>query len=351
MPARLPTLRFLMRLALAAALAAGSFAAPSAAPLQAEEESAEQRRARLEKMSAEQKEAILKKKKRFEAFPKEEQDRLRKLHGEIEAHPQCDRLKQVMENYHEWLKALPSKYQTEVLSTPPDKRVAKIKEVQARVASERLKVIASHLSSQDVSAISVWLEMYIANHEKEFTKRVPPHFKPGLEKLPVRERIARHVRWIRWRLDHPEFLPEPTDEELAMFVAVLSPKAQEILEETVSLEQKWQDAQEFIRQVDISKRFPPVSDEELRKFAASLRPEQREALERKTPEEMKLDLRRMYNWQKAGYGPQGPNPFSWGDGISGPGRGERPGSPREDQRRKEEEANRPSVKSSEAPKQ
>ena len=346
------------RICLAASALVAGITVPTLAPAFADEESAEQRRARLEVMSAEQKESIRKKRERFESLPKEEQDRLRKLYDEIEAHPQCERLKKVMVNYHEWLKTLPAKDQADLLSVPPEKRLAKIKEIQTRLAGERLAAIASELHSEDVSAISTWLEMYVSSHEKEFTNTTPPQFKSGLEKLPKVERIRRHVWGIGWRLENnPDTLPTPTDDELATFVSLVSPQARKILEKAISPEEKWQDAQEFIRQVQISKRMPRVSDEELRKFAATLTPDQLDELESKSPEDMKRDLRRMYQWQKAGYAPPGGfNPWD-GGGLRPPrnfkgGRGPKPGEerpgppppgegprpPREEQPPKEEDA-------------
>ncbi|MFN0020693.1 MAG: hypothetical protein ACKVP0_20740 [Pirellulaceae bacterium] len=270
---------------------------PASAPRTAE--TAEQRRDRLSKMTPEQKGAIAEKKQRFEALSPEEQERLRKLAMEIDQDAHADHLKQVLTNYHDWLKLLGSKDQTEVLSAAADQRIATIKEAQVRQATQRLKAVAVGLSSQDVNAISVWLEMYVTNHQKEFGQRLPAQFKAAMESLPEHERIARHVRGILWRLGRKELLPSPTDQELDMLLSVLSPKAQEVLQEADSHEQKWQYAQEFILQVQQSKRYPRLSDEELRKFVATLKPEQREALENKTADEMKNALRDLYYRQKA----------------------------------------------------
>ncbi|MGI8979394.1 MAG: anti-sigma factor family protein [Pirellulaceae bacterium] len=263
------------------------------------QETAEQRRERLEKMTPEQKGAILERKQRFESKDLEDQDRLRKLAAEIAADPQGDKLEQVLTNYHEWLKSLGAKDQSEVLSAPADERIVKIKEVQNRQAAQRLKAVALELSSQDLNAISDWLDIYVAGHLTEFNQLTPPQFKAALDKLPAKDRISRHVRGIFWRLGRKELLPEPTDQELDALVSVLSTKAQVVLEEAESHEQKWQYAQELIHQVQQSKRYPRLSDEELRKFAATLKPEQREALENKTADEMKNALRDLYYRQKA----------------------------------------------------
>lgn len=282
-------------------------------------DSPEQRRERLEKMTPEQKETIYQRQQRFLALAPEEQQRLRNLYAEIETHPRRDRLRELMKNYHDWLKVAPSKDQAEVLAASPEKRVAKIKEVQIRLATERLRVVASELSSEDISAISLWLEvMYVANHEDEFTRSTPSRFKAALDRLPKHERVTRHVRGILWRLDNPQLLPDPSDEELAMLHSVVSPKARALLDEAETHDQKWQYAQEFIRQVQISKFFPRLSDEELRKFAETLKPEQREKMETMTAEEIKRTLRDMYYRQKASP-PGGMTP--WEAGTFGSSRG------------------------------
>lgn len=288
-----------------------------------ERETHQQRRHRLETMTPEQKGTILERKQRFEARSVDEQRQLRKLAEEIAADPQGDKLQQLLTNYHEWLKSLGAKDQSEVLSAPADQRIAIIKKVQTRQAAQRLKSIALDLSSQDVNAISVWLEMYVANHQQEFAQLTPPQFKAALDKLPSHERIARHVFGIYWRLGRKELLPEPTDQELDTLVSVLSAKAQVVLEEAESHEQKWQYAQELIHQVQQSKRYPRLSDEDLRKFAATLKPEQREALENKTADEMKSALRDLYYRQKASP-PSGLYP--WEKGTFGtPTKGQPPG--------------------------
>ena len=279
-----------------------------------DEETYQQRRKRLEKMTPDQKGTIIERKQRFETKRPEDQERLRQLSKEIAADPQGEKLQQVLTNYHEWLKSLGAKDQSEVLSAPADQRIAKIKEAQTRQAAQRLKAVAVDLSSQDVNAISVWLEMYVANHQQEFAQLTPPQFKAALDKLPSHERIARHIWGIYWRLGRKERLPEPTDQELDTLVSVLSEKAQFVLEEAESHEQKWQYTQELIHQVQQSKRYPRLSDEELRKFAATLKPEQREALEIKTAEEIKNALRDLYYRQKAS--PPG-GLYPWEKGVFG----------------------------------
>lgn len=293
-----------------------SLAEPAAGPSSRPQETPQQRRERLQKLTPDQKGILFERQQRFLALPPEKQAHLRQLAAEIDAHAEGGKLRQVLTNYHEWLKSLDAKDQSVVLSTPPEDRIAAIRETQSLQAARRLKAVASELSSNDINAISVWVEdIYITNHEAEFTARTPEQFKPFLEKLSAKERVSRHVRGILWRLGRKDFLPQPTDQELDILVSVLSPKAQVVLQETESREQMWQYTQEFILQVQQSKRYPRLSDDELRKFAATLDPKQREALENKTADEMKNALRDLYYRQKAGP-PGGFNP--WEGNTIGP---------------------------------
>ena len=91
---------------------AADVAVPEPAPHKPE--TAQQRRERLEKMTPEQKGAIAERKQRFEARSRDEQEQLRKLAADIEADPQGEKLKQVLTNYHEWLKSLGSEEQSKV---------------------------------------------------------------------------------------------------------------------------------------------------------------------------------------------------------------------------------------------
>ena len=292
---------------------AADVAVPEPAPHKPE--TAQQRRERLEKMTPEQKGAIAERKQRFEARSREEQEQLRKLAADIEADPQGEKLKQVLTNYHEWLKSLGSEEQSKVLSASADERLAKIKDAQAHQAAQRLQAFLLELSPEDVNAISVWLEVYVFNHEQEFSKLTPPQFRAGMERLPKHERIARYVWGIPWRIRTKAPLPDPTDQELDQLVSNLSPRAQEMLDEAENREQKWEYALEFINQVQQSKRFPRLSKEELHKFAASLPSEQRKALENKTANEMMNALRNLYYSQKASP-PSGFYP--WQPGSVGP---------------------------------
>ncbi len=294
-------------------LESGEDAEPATAPRNRETD--EQRRDRLQRMTPEQKGAIFERQQRFAALSLPDQERLRALAQEIDADPQGDKLKQVLTNYHEWLKSLGAKDQSEVLAAPVDQRILKIKEVQNRQATKRLKTVALELSSQDMSAITDWLDLYVSGHLAEFGRLTPSQFRAALDKLPVKERIDRHRRGIAWRLGRKELLPQPTQQELDALVSVLSPKAQVVLEETESREQEWQYVQELIHQVQQSKRYPRLSDEDLRKFAATLKPEQREALENKTADEMKNALHDLYYSQKAS--PSG-GFFPWPAGTFGP---------------------------------
>jgi hypothetical protein len=269
-----------------------------------EHETLDQRRSRLEQMSPEQKQAIAEKRERFTALPPEEQSRLRKLAADIDADPDGAKLRLVLTNYHDWLKSLGAKDQSQVLSASLDERIPKIKQAQVHQASERLKAIALDVSPADVTAISDWMGVYVDGHLAELNALTPAQtsaqFRAAFDALPKAERISRWILGVYWRLGRKESLPMPTVQELDVLVGALSPKVQIVLEDAESHEQQWQFAQELILQVHLSRRFARVSDEELQKFAREkLTPGERESLEGKTAEEMKNALRALYYQRKA----------------------------------------------------
>ena len=87
--------------ALSAALAMGAVACCMA------NETLEERRARIEQMSPEARKQLLENWQRFQSLPREEQDRLRRLHEAFEARHDRDTLGRVMKAYYDWVSDLP----------------------------------------------------------------------------------------------------------------------------------------------------------------------------------------------------------------------------------------------------
>ena len=122
---------------LSAALWSVAFA--SAPAVGSADETMDQRRARLEKMSSLEKDELLRNHKRLEQLKLEQQKQLRDLEQQLANDPQGDRLRKVMLQYHEWLRALPSAERADLLSLKSDEeRIARIKSMLEKQETEAL---------------------------------------------------------------------------------------------------------------------------------------------------------------------------------------------------------------------
>ncbi|HEY2839388.1 MAG TPA: hypothetical protein VGJ26_09575 [Pirellulales bacterium] len=119
-------------------------------------ETLEERRARVEQMDAEQKEQLLQNYQRFIRLDEAERERLRKLHGEIDAAPDQTELRSVLQRYNDWLNDLTSDQRAEITSTPPEER---LKKVESLIASQK-KQESFRLAPTDVEAMRTWIQAH-----------------------------------------------------------------------------------------------------------------------------------------------------------------------------------------------
>lgn len=313
-----------------------------AAPLRAAETEA-QRAERLAKMTAEQKEELLRKKDRFDALPADEKARLRGLHAEIEATSHARQLHQTLTRYNDWLKTLSSAERAELLGLACDERIAKIREILKRQESLRFREFAGTLPEQDRDAIYRWLEAFVDKHEDELLKLSPwsqfrsrqgpesrqgPDSRQGQQGSDSRQGPEgdpkRHRRMLMFTLlrrgsdDAPSLVP--TAEDVAELMPKLSQVTRHEIERTPA-DRKPEVIRELVRATVYSKSMPQVSEDELRKFFAKLDPTDRERLEALDREQMRRELTRMYHASQFRRGGQP------GFGMPpGPGFGMPPGS-------------------------
>lgn len=97
----------------------------------------QQRRERVRAMSAEDFDRLRRNYRQFKSLTPAERERLRQLYERIEAHPDRARLVTVMENYHRWVSRLSPADREELLSTPPEERLGKVRELRRRVRPSR----------------------------------------------------------------------------------------------------------------------------------------------------------------------------------------------------------------------
>ena len=293
--------------------------------LRAADSYAEQR-ARLEAMSAEEKEQLQRKKERFEALSESERNRLRELHSAVASVPESDELLAVMTRYNEWLKTLSSAVRAELLSLPADQRIKRIKELKQEHERQRFREFANNLPEQDMNVVYSWMEGFVGRNEAEFMKRIPPEFRRRLEHADEAERrkaLVSSLMWRRWDDDSPK----PTEADVDQLLPSLSEETRRELARTSTKEEKLLAVRDLVRAAVLSKVFPPISDDQRQQVFAKLNSVERERLEQMAPDMMRRELTRLYHAE------QFRQREGWrGDGRPGPG-GPRFGPGRRDEGR------------------
>ncbi len=182
-------------------------------------------RGRIEAMTAAEKEQLGRRQEQFAKLDSAEQQRLRRLHRELDETPE---LREVLDRYYGWLMTL-SPYEREgLLELEPVERVEKIR--QARRAEARAKT--------DIEGIFRWLAQYAAEHEAQILKNAP-QWAARLKEMDAATR-RRSVMWImmlRWQARKPGQAPRLPDEELAVLRGHLSAETRAEMEQKSPKEQ------------------------------------------------------------------------------------------------------------------
>lgn len=272
----------------------------------------------LQALSPEEKAALLQKKERFDALPKEEQDRLRALNSSISTATHSEQLHRTLDRYHEWLKSLTTKQRADLLELPAEQRIDRIKELMQEQERARLRDLGGkQLPEGDIDAIFTWLDEFMKQHEDKYLERLPEDYR---KRLLDQEEVSRRrslMRGIIMRGPRNDF-PMPMREDFERLLPTLSAATRAALESAKTPDEKQQLARQWIFSAMISKVLPAASEEDLRKVFNELAPDQRERLERKTPEEIKRELTWRFHW-KQWPGREGGWRGPGGPGFRGPG--------------------------------
>jgi hypothetical protein len=280
---------------------------------------------RLKRMTAEQKEELLRKKDQFDKLPDDaERERLRKLHASIEAAPNPGELQATLSRYHAWLGTLSMIERDDLRDLPADQRIARIKELLKQQELQRFQAFVGNLADDDRMAIFQWLGEFVLAHEDEILEVLPREERQRIRDMSDLEAKQRTLGFIMGVHRQNPRIPTPTREDLNRLMDALSAETTAQIEQAPAIEQPDR-IREMIGAAVFSRRNPPVPDEELRKFYNGLKSDQREKLEGLEPEEFKRRLTWLYHTEKRGWqGGRGPGPGAGGPGFGPPGPG-RPG--------------------------
>jgi len=301
-PSRLPASArsALLLLALAAILGAGLGAVETIA----------QRRHRVEAMTPDQREDLLRNEQQFHALPIEEQKRIRDLHAAIDNSPDRDKLLAVMNRYCKWFEDQPPWFRGHLQRLKPKKRVDEIK---IQLAKRKITGNEIRLDDKNRQAVARWMDHYTTEHEAHVIETMvqgprngvgkPQPGMPrgnavgegetagGLAKLPpqVQHRVAREWLYHRWKSGNPDLIPQVSKEEMASLRASLSPEIRARLEARPAVEQV-QIIADWLRDTASAEL-----DERLAEFfETTLNDEQRDGLMSLPGDDMNRKLREMY---------------------------------------------------------
>ncbi len=199
-------------------------------------ESLSQRRRRVEAMSAEQLDGLLRAEQQFHALSPQDQQRIRDLHDQIESDPDRDRLLATMNRYSKWLNSQ-SLLRRDKLDRQMtlDERVKTVRDFIAKPEGPGKEILLDAKSRQ---FLVTWLDRYTTEHGNRFTegKEGPRPGSPSLS--PDRQkRVLRVTALGRWKQSGPKGPMPIADPEMARLRAGLSPEVRTKLEAKTPVEQ------------------------------------------------------------------------------------------------------------------
>ena len=127
----------------------------------------------VDQWSAAKKEELRRRQEWFAGMSTEKQDRIRRLHNEIESAEDADRLRRVMKGYCEWLKTLRPRDREELLQLQAAERIERIEELRVEQAERH-----------DRSAMFRWMMQFAAEHETRIVEWLPEPRRSELANTP-----------------------------------------------------------------------------------------------------------------------------------------------------------------------
>jgi vacuolar-type H+-ATPase subunit E/Vma4 len=237
------------------------------------------RRAEIARMMSAEKEHLVRKLQRFDAYSTEQQQRLRQIYESLNHDADGRPLREVLIRYHEWLETLISNVREELDDLPEDGRIDRIHQLKHEQAERRKQEVKEAPTEQDLTAIIGWFEDFAWQNHQALLGTLPDRrrqYLEGLEEAPRR----RASLWI-WMAQHggPGHLRlgqvHLTETDFDNLAELLSPGARARLDAAEELPEKrrliFQWANTAVRHRfetgKLRRMLPAISVSELRRFA------------------------------------------------------------------------------------
>lgn len=255
-------------------------------------------------LSVPQKLILQQRQQRFEAAERSEQEAARNLLRQMEEHPQAAAMWQLLEQYQQWLEALPARERERLRALTEAERLDEVRRLVREQESQRFQqLVRVPLSPRDAEVVFRWLDEFVGRHEVQILQTLPP---PLAERILAAERPeARNFMLLAtiWRMRPGGPLPQPTAEEFQELLERLSPEVQHVMRQATTPRERSQLAQRWIGAALASRYRPLVPPEELRRFFTGELTDQEQAqLESLPAEQMRQEVLQRYLWHRRGYG-------------------------------------------------
>jgi hypothetical protein len=246
-------------------------------------------RERIAAMSPAEQAELAKNQKWFNDLDEVEKGRIRQLHRDIEQAEDGEQLREIMHRYSVWLETLPSVTRYALREMPSQQRLEQIKTLRQQSRDERV--------------LRQWFVAYLTRASQRAPEDRPP---PGSRGEPdSRGPDASRGRADRVRRAFADWLPPPSEGELAVLRGQLSPATRALLESKTRMDQwHWvlkqvgsERVQEWINRRLAGPR-PEIPDRELTAFFEGLSAETREELLRLPGNEMYGRLRELHQMEQ-----------------------------------------------------
>jgi hypothetical protein len=244
--------------------------------------------ARVRSMDQEQLFELRRKRDTFYALPPAQQNAMRKLSQQIQAHPHAERLMTVLKRFYSWYRGLDSIAQPKILDeTDLEKRVTAIQQLMRDQSRDSN---ALPFSNRDLEVVEKWVDDF-ARERSEEIKKIANQLAEDTSNNPNVNQMVR-------MMFRGEIAPAALFRRLINFAFVdLAKLFAGFSSEGQSMVPEGREAR--LRLLLTLVRRPYASEEDLHKFyVQELTAEQRDSLDRMPPERMNRELRQLYIQKK-----------------------------------------------------
>jgi len=255
------------------------------------------RRRQIETMTPAEKQQLLRLVERFGRLDTAEQQRLRRLHEQLDRDRDSARLRRVMQGYHEWLQTLSPLVRAELRGLEPAERIKRIK----RMRAEEAKTVRPNL--EDIEGVRRWMEQYVRKQGFRLLAALGEQRRQEILRLPeaTRRRMVVWEIWQRWQSGKSGIWPPLGQGDLDALLGQLSQTTRKRLGSKTPAEQRriiggWiRHARQHFASRHFTGPLPPVNEKELSLFfEKKLTDQQRDRLLSLPGAEMQRALHKMY---------------------------------------------------------